>query len=329
MTDYYKLLNVEPSASADEIQAAIKKVRRVWNTRSTNPNADIRAEAEQCIRDIAQAEKILLDAGERAKYDVALSQSSNSAPTSTTSSSQQQYGDNSWLDQASYFRNRGDYISLAQLAQNVVNVQPQNALAWYILGDAHYYQGNAVEAERCCLQSIRLEPSDMPYETLGFIYMDHDKYADAYHCFSKAVELDPNTPGYKFLCAEALRLMERTEEALSTAEAAYKQNPDNLSTTAKSIYFCCLRDRIYQATSYNRNSGRHLITNERQLQFVKQYLPKLSTMVDKDRHDQVKVEEELRQMVIAAEKTSGFFAKPGYVKNYETSSDEVRRSGLQ
>ena len=25
MTDYYKLLNVEPSASADEIQAAIKK----------------------------------------------------------------------------------------------------------------------------------------------------------------------------------------------------------------------------------------------------------------------------------------------------------------
>ena len=87
MTDYYKLLNVEPSASADEIQTAIKKVRRVWNTRSTNPNADIRAEAEQCIRDIAQAEKILLDAGERAKYDVALSQSANSAPTSTTSSS--------------------------------------------------------------------------------------------------------------------------------------------------------------------------------------------------------------------------------------------------
>lgn len=328
MTDYYKLLNVEPSASADEIQAAIKKVRRVWNTRSTNPNADIRAEAEQCIRDIAQAEKILLDAGERAKYDVALSQSCNSAPTSTTSS-QQQYNDNSWLDQASYFRNRGDYISLSQLAQNVVNAQPQNELAWYILGDAHYYQDNAVEAERCCLQSIRLEPNDMAYETLGFVYMDYNRYGDAFHCFSQAVELDPNTTSYQFMCAETLRLMERTEEALSTAEKAYKQNPNAVSTTGKSIYFSCLRDRIYQATSYNRNSGRHLITNERQLQFVKQYLPKLSTLVDKDKREQIKVEEDLRQMVIAAERTSGFFAKPGYVKNYETSSDEVRRSGLQ
>lgn len=329
MTNYYKLLNIEPSASANEIQAAIKKFRRVWNTRSTNPNVDIRAEAEQCIRDIAQAEKILLDAGERAKYDVTLTQSYNSTPTSIPSSNQQEYSDSSWIDQASYFRNKGDYISLAQLAQNVVNAQPQNALAWYILGDANYYQGNAIEAERCCLQSIRLEPSDISYETLGFIYIDCDKYADAYHCFSKAVELSPNTVNYQFLCAEALRLMERTEEALSMAEAAYKQNPNNISSIEKSIYFCCLRDRIWQATSYNRNSGRHLITNERQLQFVKQYLPKLSTMVDKDRCDQVKVEEELRQMVIAAEKTSGFFAKPGYIKNYKTSSDEVRRSGLQ
>ena len=44
MTDYYKLLNVDPSASTEEIQAAIKKTRRLWNTRSTNPNADIRAD---------------------------------------------------------------------------------------------------------------------------------------------------------------------------------------------------------------------------------------------------------------------------------------------
>lgn len=329
MTDYYKLLNIEPSASADEIQAAIKKVRRVWNTRSTNPNADIRTEAEQCIRDIAQAEKILLDAGERAKYDIALSQHNNESPASTKSSSRQEYNDDSWVDQASYFRSRGDYIGLTQLAQNVVNAQPQNSFAWYILGNAHYYQNNAIEAERCCLQSISLDPNDMAYEILGFIYLDRDKCSDAYHCFSKAVELDPDTADYKFECAETLRLMGRTGEALSIAETAYKQNPNNVSSTGKFIYFCCLRDRIYQATSYNRNSGRHLITNERQLQFVKQYLPKLSTMLDKDRREQVKVEDELRQMVIAAEKTSGLFAKPGYVKNYETSSDEVRRSGLQ
>lgn len=325
MTDYYKLLNIELTASTAEIQAAIKKTRRLWNTRSTNPNADIRAEAEQCIRDIAQAEKILLDAAERAKYDVALSRKGNEAPTS---SAQADYSDNSWVDQAEYFRKRGDYYSLIALAQNVVNAQPLNARAWYILGDAHHNQGNDLEAERCLWQSIRLEPSDMPYETLGFIYADNDKFYDAYQCFEKAAELAPDIAYYKFECAEVLRLMKKTEEALALAEKAYKQNP-NVVSSAKSIYFSCLRDHIYKAVSYNRSSGRHLITNLRQLEFVKQYLPKLSSMVSPDKRDQVKVEEELRQMVITAEKTSGLFSKPGYVKNYEMSNDEVRRSGLQ
>lgn len=325
MTDYYKLLNVDPSASTEEIQAAIKKTRRVWNNRSTNPNADIRAEAEQNIRDIAEAEKILLDPAERAKYDVALSKK-DSAPTNT-SSSQPDYDDDAWLDQADLYRSRGDYYSLIVLTQNVINAQPQNYLAWYLLGDAHYNQGNGAEAERCLNQSVRLHPNDMAYETLGFLYLDNDAYYDAYLCFSKAMEIDPDTANYKYECAEALRLMNKLDDALALVEIAYKQNPNVGS--AKAIYFSCLRDLIYNAVSYNRSSGRHLIINQRQLDFVKKYLPKLSRMVIKDRKDHVKVEEELRQMVIAAETPHGFFGKLGYVKNYEMSNADTRRTGLQ
>ena len=325
MTDYYKLLNVDPSASTEEIQAAIKKTRRLWNTRSTNPNADIRAEAEQNIRDIAEAEKILLDPSERAQYDVALSQKGNSAPS--TSSNQQNYDDNSWIDQADYFRRKGDYYSLISLAQSVINAQPQNYMAWYILGDAHYNQENHAEAEKCLRQSVRLNPNDMAYESLGFLYLDRDMFYDAYDCFSKAMKLDPDTANYKFEVAETLRLMNKLDEALSMVETAYKQNPNVGS--AKAIYFSCLRDLIYNAVSYNRSSGRHLIINPRQLEFVKKYLPKLSSMVINDRKDHVKVENELRQMVIAAEATHGFFSKPGYVKNYEMSNADTRKTGLQ
>lgn len=325
MTDYYKLLNVDPSASTEEIQAAIKKTRRLWNTRSTNPNADIRAEAEQNIRDIAEAEKILLDPSERAQYDGALSQKSNSAPS--TSSNQQSYDDNSWIDQADYFRRKGDYYSLISLAQSVINAQPQNYMAWYILGDAHYNQENHAEAEKCLRQSVRLNPNDMAYESLGFLYLDRDMFYDAYDCFSKAMKLDPDTANYKFEVAETLRLMNKLDEALDMVETAYKQNPNVGS--AKAIYFSCLRDLIYNAVSYNRSSGRHLIINQRQLEFVKKYLPKLSSMVIKDRNDHVKVENELRQMVIAAEQTHGFFSKPGYQKNYEMSNADTRRTGLQ
>ena len=325
MTDYYKLLNVDPSASTEEIQAAIKKTRRLWNTRSTNPNADIRAEAEQNIRDIAEAEKILLNPSERAQYDVALSQKGNSAPS--TSSNQQSYDDNSWFDQADYYRRRGDYYSLISLAQSVINAQPQNYMAWYVLGDAHYNQENYSEAVRCLNQSLRLKPTAMAFESLGFVYLDNDDYDNAHFNFTQAMAEDRDCANYKYECAETLRLMGKPKEALYLVETAYKIDPNVGS--AKSIYFSCLRDLIYKSVSYNRSSGRHIIINKRQLDFVKQYLPKLSTMVIRDRSDHVKVENELRQMVIAAETTHGLFSKPGYQKNYEMANADTRSTGLQ
>ena len=325
MTDYYKLLNLEPTASTEEIQTAIKKTRRVWNMRSTNPNADIRAEAEQNIRDIAQAEKILLDANERARYDANLHQTVENA--TVPSAFQQGYDDESWIEKADFFRKRGDYYSLVSLMQNVVNDQPQNYFAWYVLGDALYNQENYADAERSLLQSIRLKANDMAYESLGFVYLDCDRIPDAYKCFSEAIELDPDVANYKYEAAEALRLMNKLYEALTMVETAYSQNP-NISS-AKAVYFSCLRDLIYDAVSYNRSSGRHLIINQRQLEFVKKYLPRLSGMVIKERNDHVKTENELRQMVIAAETTYGFFSKPGYQRNYEMCNAETRRTGLQ
>lgn len=362
MTDYYRLLNIEPTASTEEIQTAIKKVRRLWNTRSTNPNADIRAEAEQCIRDIAQAEKILLDSSERDKYDIELSQKANETPAITN---QEDYKDGTWIDKADYYRKRGDYYSLITLAQGVVSSRPQDHFAWYVLGDAHYHQGNISEAEKCLWQSIRISPTDMAYEILGFIYLDNDQLNDAYQHFAKAAELDPETAIYKLECAETLRLLNRHEEALDLAQKAYKQNPD--AGSAQSVYFSCLRDRIYSAVSYNRSSGRHIITNKRQLDFVKQYLPKLANLVSKGNEDQARVESELRQTVIAAEERkyddhygsaiwwisgmilsililkglgivlaigigAAFYAthfKSGMAWNYLNSSEEIRKSGLK
>ena len=55
MINYYELLEISKDASRDNIEAAIRKMRRTWNNRANNPNADIRAEAEQRIRAIAEA----------------------------------------------------------------------------------------------------------------------------------------------------------------------------------------------------------------------------------------------------------------------------------
>ena len=82
MINYYELLEISKDASRDNIEAAIRKMRRTWNNRANNPNADIRAEAEQRIRAIAEAERILLDDSARREYDARLA----SAPVTGSTS---------------------------------------------------------------------------------------------------------------------------------------------------------------------------------------------------------------------------------------------------
>ena len=55
MVNYYDLLGVSQDADRATIEQAIKKTRRLWNNRANNPDASIRAEAEQHVREVAEA----------------------------------------------------------------------------------------------------------------------------------------------------------------------------------------------------------------------------------------------------------------------------------
>ena len=61
MVNYYELLEIPQNADKATIEQAIRKTRRVWNNRANNPDVTIRAEAERHVKEIAEAEKILLD----------------------------------------------------------------------------------------------------------------------------------------------------------------------------------------------------------------------------------------------------------------------------
>ena len=78
MVNYYELLEIPQNADKATIEQAIRKTRRVWNNRANNPDVTIRAEAERHVKEIAEAEKILLDVGKRQEYDEQLRQSPKS-----------------------------------------------------------------------------------------------------------------------------------------------------------------------------------------------------------------------------------------------------------
>ncbi len=77
--DYYEILEVAPSAGAEQIRAAITAQRRVWVRRQSSPDPERRAHAEQRVRDVDAAEKALLDPAARSAYDEKLARARQTA----------------------------------------------------------------------------------------------------------------------------------------------------------------------------------------------------------------------------------------------------------
>src|SRR2546428_10099820 len=72
MENFYRTLNVVPTASPDEIKKAINRDRRVWSNRTNAPQIERRQEAERMVKQLDEAEQVLLDPARRQQYDYAL-----------------------------------------------------------------------------------------------------------------------------------------------------------------------------------------------------------------------------------------------------------------
>ena len=327
MVNYYELLNITKDAQRIEIEQAIKKTRRLWNNRSNNPDAAIRAEAEQHVREVAEAETILLDPKKREEYDWQLS----NAPVNYEEP-QNQGIDGNWENQyfQAYDNGMNDYA--AQIAGNVVNAQPNNGRAWFLLGEAQRrmedYQ-NAIPALRRAAMLIKDEGV---HRQLAFAYMDTGRYYDAINELVTATNLAPDVPEFYALRASCYRQVNNTTAAIREATAAFEMDPHD--DIVRFEMFTALYADAEDAMAYNRSSGKHLIINRKQLDYVNAILKKMAQTIPNDVNKRRCTEAMERVVQIAADaesiKGGSFFraGKIGYEYNYEISNNDTRRSGL-
>lgn len=325
MVNYYELLEIPQNADKAVIEQAIKKTRRVWNNRANNPDASIRAEAEMHVKEIAEAEKILLDANKRQEYDVQLSQAPKNDVVNQTPDD-----DSDWEEEffQAYNRDMNDYA--AQIAQRAVRANERNGRAWFLYGEALRRAGNLAQGVDAFKRASLLSDDASIYRQLGFAYLDADQYGDAYKSFKSASQLDPSDFEYHTLMANCLRVGGMITEAIAEAKLAHSMNPNDENT--KFEYFVALHEDAMKAMSYNRSSGKHLIINRRQLDYINDILKIMSVVVPKNDDRCTKAMEAIVQIVVDAEssKGGGFLrpSKPGYEYNYEVSNADTRSSGL-
>ncbi|MGN6606307.1 MAG: tetratricopeptide repeat protein [Jatrophihabitans sp.] len=67
--DLYGLLEVTPDATDEQIAEAIRRQRRTWSRRAGLADPSVRGQAEERIRRLAEAERVLLDDEARQAYD--------------------------------------------------------------------------------------------------------------------------------------------------------------------------------------------------------------------------------------------------------------------
>lgn len=325
---HYELLGIPQNANEQAIREAIRRLRRQWNARATHPNPAIREEAEGYVRKIGEAERTLLDSQRRAEYDRNLGNGRPQQPQPRYQ--QQEWNDEDWEEEYFRYYDIKLYEEAKTVAMKATRRNTNDGRAWFLYGEALHQSEEYESAIQVLRRASLLCPNDPEiYYQMGDCYVYAGRIDEAIHAFRSASGLDPHNSGYHRLCALLLRTTGSSEQAINEAREAYslEQSDEN-----KYELFLCMYSQINDSMSYDRTTGRHLITNERQLRFVRNSMGMLNQLIPDGEKQTECIESvnELISLVADAESMKGgLIRKPGYKYNYSISSTETRQSGLQ
>jgi len=222
LINYYELLQVSQTAETAEIKAAISAKRRVWIKRQASADSARRAEAEETVRRLDEAERILLDAARRREYDQRLAQQSTAAPPATAD------GSGDWLQRARAYLDIGSLTAAHRAACEATTQRGNDHAAWALRAHASFLMGNPADAEFEFAEAIRLRPEQAEYhQDLGEVYGMQEKWQPALREFNTALHLSPVNPVAQTSIAQVHLNLNQATKALELMETVVRDNPDN------------------------------------------------------------------------------------------------------
>ncbi len=225
--NYYRVLNLAPTASADEIRKAISRELRLWSNRTNAPDIARRQEAERMVRILGEAEAVLLDDAKRKAYDRDLS----SLPSETREVGDTELDNQSDLiAEAWRLLTNGEIPDALYVATKATEKDGNNPEAWAVLARAKFRWGETEDAIYEYKRAIKLKPNEASYYfDLGSVYESLDRAGDALQQYQRASQIDPKSTMYRAAVGVMLLKSGKTDQGTEILERCVEEQPDNAS----------------------------------------------------------------------------------------------------
>ncbi|NES69464.1 MAG: tetratricopeptide repeat protein, partial [Okeania sp. SIO2D1] len=138
-----------------------------------------------------------------------------------------------YIQKAIAYNQEGLYEQAIAQCQQAIEVQPEMAMAYKILGNAQQKIGSASqlqEAKQNYLKAISLDSQDASiHVNLGSLYAQEELWEKAIPCYQKAIAIKPDFAGAYRNLAKAWTQVGKQAEAADCWYEAYTLTPENIT----------------------------------------------------------------------------------------------------
>lgn len=226
MVDYFKILDVPITAQAEEIKVAIKDKRRLWMQKTNSPQLERRQEAEVKVKQIDEAEKILLDSSKRSEYEKQLK--TTATKDERTLDEAELKGGENLVKQGWDLLINDNIADAIYVATKATEKQGDNPEAWALLAQAKYRWGEIEDSIYEYKKAIKLKPNEPEYYfELGGVYESEQRWKDAVDNYQKASKINPSVSMYRAAIGQVFLRLEMYTDAIPILEKCVSEEPKN------------------------------------------------------------------------------------------------------
>ena len=262
--NFYDILpGIVETSNEEAIRKAIREQRQVWNKRAAQADPVKRELAQKRVRDLGEAERVLLDPTKRRAFD---QQARQYRPAENTAASDGQQRD--WLALAREYFERGNAASAYYAAREAISRNGANHEAWSIRANSSFLMGHFPDAGFEFREAISLKPDSAEYHfDYGEALAAVGSLSDALGEYESALRLAPGNPLYRTSVATIHLSQGDAEKALRLMEDVVKEYPYEEYFQ----YYLALAIEAVQLTKWSRlRNGNWTITSQAQIDITRE-----------------------------------------------------------